>query len=96
MRVVDLASGDFKLATGKGELHPVVRAVGFTYYASAGEAFVQLKTGEVVKPGDTLVASAQSGCAEVDNTQMDINRIIGWAIENSGEKRAGFVFALLK
>ena len=96
VRVVDLASGEFKLATGKGELHPVVRAVGFTYYASAGEAFVQLKTGEVVKPGDTLVASAQSGCAEVDNTQMDINRIIGWAVENSGEKRAGFVFALLK
>ena len=96
VRVVDLVSGEFKLATSKGELHPVVRAVGFTYYASAGEAFVQLKTGEVVKPGDTLVASAQSGCAEVDNTQMDINRIIGWAIENSGEKRAGFVFALLK
>lgn len=96
VRVVDLASGEFKLATSKGELHPVVRAVGFTYYASAGEAFVQLKTGEVVKPGDTLVASAQAGCAEVDNTQMDINRIIGWAIENSGEKRAGFVFALLK
>ena len=96
VRVVDLVSGEFKLATSKGELHPVVRAVGFTYYASAGEAFVQLKTGEVVKPGDTLVASAQAGCAEVDNTQMDINRIIGWAIENSGEKRAGFVFALLK
>ena len=96
VRVVDLASGEFKLATGKGELHPVVRAVGFTYYASAGEAFVQLKTGEVVKPGDTLVTSAQSGCAEVDNTQMDINRIIGWAVENSGEKREGFVFALLK
>ena len=96
VRVVDLVSGEFKLATSKGELHPVVRAVGFTYYASAGEAFVQLKTGEVVKPGDTLIASAQAGCAEVDNTQMDINRIIGWAVENSGEKRAGFVFALLK
>jgi hypothetical protein len=74
----------------------VVRAVGFTYYASAGEAFVQLKTGEVVKPGDTMVTSAQSGCAEVDNTQMDINRIIGWAVEKSGAKRAGFVFVILK
>ena len=96
VRVVDLASGEFKLATSKGELHPVVRAVGFTYYASSGEAFVQLKTGEVVKPGDTLVTSAQSGCAEVDNTQMDTNRIIGWAVEKSGAKRAGFVFVILK
>ena len=96
LRVVDQANGEFKLATSKGELYPVVRTVAFTYYASAGEAFVQLKTGEVVKPGDTMVASAQPGCAEVDNTQMDINRIIGWAVEKSGAKRAGFVFVILK
>jgi hypothetical protein len=74
----------------------VVRAVGFTNYASAGEAFVQLKTGEVVNPGDTLVTSAQSGCAEVDNTQMDTSRIIGWAVEQSGATRADFVFVILK
>jgi hypothetical protein len=96
VRVVNLVSGEFKLATSKGERHPVVRAVGYTYYASAGEAFVQLKTGEVVKPGDTMVTSAQAGCAEVDNAQMDISRIIGWAVEKSGAKRTGFVFVILK
>ena len=94
--MVNLASGEFKLATSKGELHPVVRAVGFTGYAATGEVFVQLKTGEVVKPGDTLVTSAQSGCAEVDNSQMDPNRIIGWALENSGQTREDFVFVILK
>ena len=96
VRVVDPVSGDFKLATSKGEPHPVVRTVGFTYYASAGEAFVQLKTGEIVQPGDTLVTSSESGCAEVDNSQKDPNKIIGWALENSGAKRAGFVLVMLK
>jgi len=91
----DLASGEFKLVTSKGELHPVVRSLG-SHYASAGEAFVQLKTGEVVNRGDTLVTSSQSGCAEVDNTQMDLSRIIGWAVEESGATRAGFVFLILK
>lgn len=96
VRVVDTVNGEFKLTTSKGELHPVVRAVGFTNYAATGEAFVQLKTGEVVRPGDTLVTSSQSGCAEVDNSQMDTNRIIGWALENSGQTREGFVFVILK
>ena len=96
VRVVDPVNGEFKLATSKGEPHPVVRTVGFTYYASAGEAFVQLANGVTVRPGDTMVTSAQPGRAEVDNSQMDPTRIIGWAVEKSGQTRDGFVFVVLK
>jgi hypothetical protein len=43
-----------------------------------------------------MVASAQSGCAEVDNSQMDATRIIGWAVERSGQTGDGYVFVILK
>jgi len=62
----------------------------------AGEAFVKLAKGVTIRPGDTMVASAQSGCAEVDNSQMDATRIIGWAVERSGQTRDGYVFVILK
>jgi len=99
VRVIDLDPGklgNFKSATSKGEPHPQVIATGFLYYASAGEAFVKLANGVIVRPGDTMVTSAQPGCAEVDNSQMDPTRIIGWAVEKSGETRAGYVFVILK
>jgi len=99
VRVIDLDPahfGRFRTATSKGAPHPQVIASGFLYYASTGEAFVKLARGVTVKPGDTLVASAQSGCAEVDNSQMDVNRIIGWALERSGDTRGGYVFVILK
>jgi len=99
VRVIDLDPGHFgrfRTATGKGAPHPLVIASGFLSYASAGEQFVKLARGATVKPGDTLVASAQAGCAEVDNSQMDVNRIIGWALERSGETAKGYVFVILK
>ena len=99
VRVLDLDPakiGRFKPATRKAEPHPQVIATGFLYYASAGEAFVKLAKGVTVRPGDTMVASAQSGCAEVDNSQMDATRIIGWAVERSGQTRDGYVFVILK
>ena len=99
VRVIDRDPGSFgrfRSATSKGEPHPQVIATGFLYYASAGEAFVKPANGVTVSPGDTMVTSAQSGCAEVDNSQMDLTRIIGWAVEHSGETRAGYVFVILK
>jgi len=88
--------GRFRTATGKAAPHPQVIASGFLYYASTGESFVKLANGVTVEPGDTLVASDQSGCAEVDNLQMDRNRIIGWALERSGDTRDGYVFVILR
>jgi hypothetical protein len=88
--------GSFRTATRKGAPHPQVIASGFLYYASTGEAFVKLANGVTVEPGDTLVASARAGCAEVDNSQMDRSRIIGWALERSGETRDGYVFVILR
>ncbi|MDE0740287.1 MAG: hypothetical protein OSB83_13870 [Planctomycetota bacterium] len=99
VRVIDLDPahvGNFRMATGKGAPHPQVIASGFLSYAAAGEAFVKLASGVSVKPGDTLVASAQAGCAEVDNSQMDVDKIIGWALEKSGETSKGYVFVILK
>ena len=99
VRVIDLDPahfGRFRTATGKGAPHPQVIASGFLSYASTGESFVMLARGVTVKPADTLVASAQAGCAEVDNSQMDVNRIIGWALERSGETAKGYVFVILK
>ena len=97
VRVLDLDNfGEFIPATSKGEPHPVILAAGFMNYAVTGEAFVKLATGETVNPGDRLVTSAQSGCAEVDNSQMDPTKIIGWAVENSGETENGYVFVILK
>jgi hypothetical protein len=99
VRVIDQDPAHFgrlRIAPSKGAPHPQVIASGFLSYASTGEAFVKLAKGVTVKPGDTLVASAQAGCAEVDNSQMDITRIIGWALEKSGETGSGYVFAVLK
>ncbi|MDP7495824.1 MAG: hypothetical protein QGI77_05310, partial [Roseibacillus sp.] len=84
VRVLNRA-GSFRNAPGKGAPHPQVVASGFLSYAAAGESFVRLAPGVTVKPGDTLVASAHGGCAEVDNSEMDVNRIIGWALEKSGQ-----------
>ena len=94
-RVIDRA-GRFSHAPEKGALHPQVIASGFLSYAAAGEAFVKLAPGVTVKPGNTLVASAHGGCAEVDNAQMDLDRIIGWALEKSGQTTKGYVFVVLK
>ncbi len=89
-------AGQFSHAPEKGALHPQVIASGFLSYAAAGEAFVKLAPGATVKPGDTLVAAAHGGCAEVDNSQMDPDRIIGWALEKSGQTTKGYVFVVLK
>jgi hypothetical protein len=96
VHVIDLDLGEFRYATSKGEPHPQVFTTAFSAYASAGEAFVKLADGVTVSPGDTMVTSAQSGCAEVDNSQIDVNRIIGWALEHSGETWDGYVFVILK
>jgi hypothetical protein len=32
----------------------------------------------------------------VDNSEMDVNRIIGWALEKSGQTSKGYVFVVLK
>ncbi|MBI24933.1 MAG: hypothetical protein CMN05_15275 [Roseibacillus sp.] len=95
VRVLNRA-GSFRNAPGKGAPHPQVVASGFLSYAAAGESFVRLAPGVTVKPGDTLVASAHGGCAEVDNSEMDVNRIIGWALEKSGQTSKGYVFVVLK
>ena len=95
VRVIDRA-GQFSHAPEKGALHPQVIASGFLSYAVAGEAFVKLAPGATARPGDTLVASEHAGRAEVDNTQMDRDRIIGWALENSGQTTKGYVFVVLK
>lgn len=95
VRVIDKA-GRFVHAPEKGALHPQVIASGFLSYAVAGEAFVKLAPGVNAKPGDTLVASASRGCAEIDNTQRDPDRIIGWAVEKSGQTTKGYVFVVLK
>jgi hypothetical protein len=95
VRVIDRA-GRFSQAPEKGALHPQVIASGFLSYAAAGEAFVKLAPGITVMPGDTLVASAHGGRAEVDNAQMDLDRIIGWALEKSGHTTKGYVFVVLK
>ena len=71
-------------------------ASGFLSYAAAGESFVRLAPGTVVRPGDTLVASAHGGCAEVDNSEMDVTKIIGWALEHAGQTMKGYVFVVLK
>lgn len=95
VRVIDKA-GRFVHAGEKGALHPQVIASGFLSYAVAGEAFVKLAPGIKVKPGDTIVASAHGGCAEVDNTQTNPDRIIGWALETSGQTTKGYLFVVLK
>ena len=95
VRVLDSAGG-FRNAPEKGAPHPQVVASGFLSYAAAGESFVRLAPGVAVSPGDTLVASANGGCAEVDNSEMNVNKIIGWALEKSGETMKGYVFVVLK
>ena len=90
--------GEYRRATSKGELHPqVVVGCGSVFnFGAAGKAFVRLPPGVVVEPGDTLVTSDKPGCAEVDNRQMDSNRIVGWALERSGKTQKNYVLIMLK
>ena len=95
-----IPGGEYESEKGMAKLHCSLKNFGLCVItggsSAIGEAFVKLAPGVTVKPGNTLVASAQGGCAEVDNAQMDLDRIIGWALEKSGQTTKGYVFVVLK
>jgi len=90
--------GLFRKTEQKAEENPCVGISGGTggalCFASAGKAFVKVAPGVRVKVGDTLISS-KAGHVEVDNSQKQVTRIVGWALENSGATRDGFVLAVL-
>ena len=97
LRVLDTA-GILQYSGSRGQDNPRVIAAGagWAFFAQTGETFVKLAPGVNVAIGDALITSDTVGCAEVDNSETDVDKIVGWALENSGDTYPGYVFVVLK
>ena len=97
LRVLDTA-GILQYSSSRGQDNPRVIAAGagWAFFAQTGEAFVKLAPGVNVAIGDALITSDTVGCGEVDNLETDVDKIVGWALENSGDIYPGYVFVVLK
>ena len=98
LRVLDPATGIFHTSISRGQDDPRVIAGGAAtaFFAQTGETFVKLAPGVTAQPGDALITSSTASCAEVDNSETDVDKIVGWALEDSGETYPGYVFVVLK